>query len=305
MASTDRPVCIVCAGAATYDLLFRLETLPEGPGKVLPFALLEVAHGMAASAAAAAARLGASASLVARVGDDDIGTRIIGELTAAGVDCRWVRRVQGARSPTSAVLIDRQGERLVVPYYDPALGTDTDWLSLDAIASANAVLVDVRWPRGAARILDAAREAGIPGVLDADVGPDEVLADLVNRASHVVFSEPAAARLSGTRDPAGAVAVLAGRFSAFIAVTAGPEGCFWNDGGKVRQQRPPAVEAVDTLAAGDVFHGAFVTALAEGMPMPQVIDFANTAAALKCEVFGGRLGAPDRARVMARIMGAH
>ncbi|GLQ53905.1 ribokinase [Devosia nitrariae] len=303
MASTDRPVRVVCVGAATYDLLFRLETLPDGPGKVLPFALLEVAHGMAASAAAAAARLGAQASLVARVGDDDIGTRIIGDLTAAGVDCRWVRQVQGARSPTSAVLIDRRGERLVVPYYDPALGTDTDWLSLDKIAEADAVLVDVRWPQGAARILDTAREAGIPGVLDADVGPDEVVVDLVSRASHAVFSEPAAARLSGTRDPAAAVAEIARRFPAFIAVTAGPQGCFWDDGGTVRQQRPPAVEAVDTLAAGDVFHGAFVTALAEGMPMREVIDFANTAAALKCEVFGGRLGAPDRARVVARMTG--
>jgi sugar/nucleoside kinase (ribokinase family) len=296
----DRPGRIVFVGAATFDLLFRLDTLPAGAGKVLPQSLHEVAHGMAASAAAAAARLGASVRLVARIGDDVIGDRIVADMTAAGVDCGWVRRVPGVRSPTCAVLIDRTGERLVVPYYDPALGTDTDWLPIDDIAAADAVLVDVRWPQGAGRILDAARQAGIPAVLDADTGPLDVIDDLVSRATHAVFSEPAALSLSGAATPAEAVSILARRYEAFIAVTAGPDGCYWNDQGTVRHQAPPPVLAVDTLAAGDVFHGAFVTALVEGMKMQQIIAFANAAAALKCEVFGGRLGAPDRAAVLAR-----
>ena len=63
----------------------------------------------------------------------------------------------------------------------------------------------------------------------------------------------------------------------------------------------PRVEAVDTLAAGDVFHGAFVLALAEGRSEAEAIAFANVAAALKCTVFGGRLGAPARASVEALL----
>jgi sulfofructose kinase len=61
------------------------------------------------------------------------------------------------------------------------------------------------------------------------------------------------------------------------------------------------VVAVDTLAAGDVFHGAFALALAEAAPIPRAIAFANAAAALKCRSFGGRLGAPTRAEVEAAL----
>jgi len=69
----------------------------------------------------------------------------------------------------------------------------------------------------------------------------------------------------------------------------------------VRQLRPPAVEVVDTLAAGDVFHGAFALALAEGRGEVAALGFATVAAALKCRTFGGRLGAPERAEVEALL----
>ena len=62
------------------------------------------------------------------------------------------------------------------------------------------------------------------------------------------------------------------------------------------------VAVVDTLSAGDVFHGAFALGLGEGQSLTQAASFANAAAALKCMVFGGRLGAPDRAAVKA-LMG--
>src|SRR6188472_3790999 len=107
---------VVCCGAATLDTLYRVARLPSGPGKILPTAMMEVAHGMATSAAAAVARLGGDALLFARVGDDAAGTRFVADLRAAGVDCTGVRRVAGARTPLATVLIDTAGERLVVPW---------------------------------------------------------------------------------------------------------------------------------------------------------------------------------------------
>jgi sugar/nucleoside kinase (ribokinase family) len=296
-----QPPRIVFAGAATMDLIFRVDRLPTGPGKVLPSALVEGAHGMASSAAASAARLGGRSMLIARVGDDETGARFVADLEREGVDCRFVRRSPGVRTALCADIIDAAGERIVVPYYDPALGADASWLPLDEIAGADAVLVDVRWPQGAATVLDTARQAGIPAVIDADVGPVPVIEDLVSRATHAVFSEPAALSVSGSASVPEAVRVLAARFDAFIAVTAGPDGCYWMEDGEIRHRAAPRVVAVDTLAAGDVFHGAFVLALAEGMPMQDVVDFANAAAALKCTVFGGRLGAPRREDVLAML----
>ncbi|MFO1142704.1 MAG: PfkB family carbohydrate kinase [Amaricoccus sp.] len=292
---------VVCCGAATLDTLFRVKALPTGPGKLLPEVMLEVAHGMATSAATAVARLGGRAVLFSRVGADAAGERFVAEIEAAGVDCRHVRRVTGARTPVATVLLDGEGERLIVPWYDPALGSDPGWLPIDEVARADAVLTDVRWPEGAAAVLDAARAVGIPAVLDADVGPSDLVTGLAARASHAVFSEPAALAVTGTRDVAAAVMALAGRLDGFVAVTAGPLGCAWWEGGRVEWLAPPAVETVDTLAAGDVFHGAFALALAEGAGIRDAIGFANTAAALKCRRFGGRLGAPDRTEVEAAL----
>ena len=297
------PPNIVFAGAATMDMIFRVDRLPAGPGKFLPSDLVEVAHGMATSAAASAARLGGRSTLIARVGDDETGTRFIADLEREGVDCRLVRRTAGVRTALCAVIVDASGERIVIPYYDPALGADASWIPLDEIAKADAVLVDVRWPEGAGAVLDAARKAGIPAVLDADVAPLPIIEGLVARATHAVFSEPAALSLSEADSVPEAVDVLSRRFAAFIAVTAGAEGCYWKEDGEIRHRPAPAVLAVDTLAAGDVFHGAFVLALAEKKPMEDVVGFANAAAAIKCAVFGGRLGAPTRAQVTAMLSG--
>jgi sulfofructose kinase len=54
---------------------------------------------------------------------------------------------------------------------------------------------------------------------------------------------------------------------------------------------------VDTLSAGDVFHGAFALALLEGQLVAEAARFACVAAALKCTRFGGRLGCPNRQEV--------
>lgn len=293
------PPHIVFAGAATVDLIFKVDALPPGPGKVLPTALAQVAHGMATSAATAAARLGGRCTLITRIGDDMMGDRFLAEVEAEGVDCRQVRRFEGVATPLSAVIVDEQGERLIVPYYDPALGADPDWIDAGAIAAADAVQVDVRWPQGAARVLDIAKAAGKIALLDADVGPTQTIVDLAQRATHVVFSEPAALAVSGCGSIVEAVRALTQRFDAFIAVTGGEQGCFWAEGDAVFQRRAPQVDAVDTLAAGDVFHGAFTLALAEGQAVADAVAFANTAAAISCTVFGGRLGAPDRAAVEA------
>ena len=86
-------------------------------------------------------------------------------------------------------------------------------------------------------------------------------------------------------------------------VTAGAAGTYWfdRDAGTVTHVAAPTITAVDTLAAGDVFHGAFAVALAEGMPIERILRFASAAAAIKCQRFGGRLGAPNRSEVAAMM----
>src|SRR5690606_3972722 len=154
---------------------------------------------------------------------------------------------RGVATPVCAVIVDAEGERLIVPYYDKGLGSDAGWLDEQRITSADAVQVDVRWPEGAERALSLARQAGKIAVLDGGVGPDEVLRRLAGMGTHNVFSAPAAQALTGMEDCARAVEDLSRRFDGLCAVTDGEKGCYWVEDGALHHVLPPAVVAVDTL----------------------------------------------------------
>lgn len=297
------PRRVLCLGAAVLDTIFQVESIPTTPTKVLPRACVQIGSGMASSAAAAVARLGGEARIWARVGDDLAGQQYLDDLAAAGVDVAQVRRLPGRRTPVSTILVDRQGQRLVVPYYDPQLDQDPAWLPVADVKTCHAVLSDVRWPAGAERLLLAARAAGTIAMLDADIAPPGTVERLAPLASHVVFSQPALAAYAGTPDIPAGLAAAAARLSGLVGVTAGERGFFWRDGTALRHVPAPRVAAVDTLAAGDVFHGALVLALAEGMAMAEAGRFACIAASIKCTRFGGRLGTPTRSEVAAFAAG--
>ncbi|UVK56769.1 sugar kinase [Mesorhizobium sp. AR02] len=299
-----KPVRLLSAGALTLDTILRIETLPTHQGKFIATDGVQIASGMATSAACAAHRLGAEVSLWASAGDDPIGDQLIAGVEAEGVDCTYVRRVPGARSALASILVDAHGERIIVPFYDSLAQTNPEALPFADIATFDTVLVDVRWPGAATLALKAARAAGRPAILDADTAPLAVLEQLLPLASHIVASEPAVRTICGQAlDLETACTDMASRTDAFVAVTGGAAGTWWFDRavGSSRHVAAPKIKAVDTLAAGDVFHGAFAVGLAEAMPVELALRFASAAAALKCQRFGGRLGAPDRAETLAMV----
>lgn len=299
-----RPVKLLSVGALTLDTILRVETLPVHQGKFIASDGVQIAAGMATSAACAAHRLGAEVSLWASAGDDAVADQLIAGIEAEGVDCTFVRRVRGARSALASILVDAYGERIIVPFYDRLAQADPEVLPVSDLVAFDAVLVDVRWPGAAALALKAARAIGRPAILDADTAPLQVLEQLLPLATHIVASEPAARIVCGQAlDPETACADLASRTDAFVAVTSGATGSWWHDrrAGCVRHVAAPRIKAVDTLAADDVFHGAFAVGLAEAMPVEQALRFASAAAALKCLRFGGRLGAPERAETLAMV----
>lgn len=292
---------LLCVGIVTWDWLFRIDAFPARPEKVIARDCVETGGGMAASAACAAARLGGDVEFWGRCGDDAIGDAILADMRGYGVRVDRVRRVAGRASPVAAILIDAKGDRLVVPYYDAALDPDPAWLPLADVAGFDGVLADVRWPPGAGAALDAARRAGRIAMLDADIAPRDVLDDLCMRATHVVFSEPGLAGWTGVAGAEAGLRAARRRHAGFLAVTVGERGALWLDGDSIRGVPAPKVDAVDTLAAGDVFHGAFLLALAEGRSTADAARFACTAAALKCRGFGSRTTTPTRAEVEATL----
>jgi sulfofructose kinase len=299
----DKPV--ICLGCAFWDTIFKVDEIPQHGTKVLPEMAVQAASGMATAAAVTIARLGGKVELWARIGDDSVGDSFLLDISREAVRTDRIRRVHGARTAFSTILVDRTGERLVVPYTDPSLDGDPNWLPLHAVAQASAVLVDMRWIEGARAVLAEARRHGVPTVVDADIAPPEDLGELIARADHVLFSEPALMSLSlesSVRESllrvaanleADVVGVTIGRYGALIRQRSDPPGL-------VHHVPSLRIRAVDTLNAGDVWHGTYVYGLVNEWGPLRSVQMANIAAAVKCERFGGRLGAPRLDEVIER-----
>ncbi len=289
---------MTCVGISTLDLIFRVETHPTEAGKYRASDRHEVGGGVAANAAAAISALGGGSRFIGCVGDDPTGDRILVGLGEFGVDTAAVRRVIGASSPLSSVLVDAVGERLIVNHASEDLFANGAPVEAREITSTDAVRVDMRWPAGAIPALVAARTEGIPGIVDCDHDPMANRgADILRAASHIIFSMPTLMALTGTADPADALRRASEHTDAWVAATAGEDGVYWLGGESLHHRPGFVVDAVDTLGAGDVFHGAFALALAEESPLDRALLFASAAAAIKCTRPGGRAGTPNRAEV--------
>ena len=161
---------IICIGHAALDRIYRIEGFPAQPTKVRALEYIEIGGGMAANAAVAIARLGGKAELWSRVGDDSAGATIRAGLRAERVDIRYVQSFEGARSSTSAIIVDDKGERLIVGQRDAGMPSGTSWLPLERVKEADAVLGDLRWLEGVRGAFARARKVQVPTVLDADLG---------------------------------------------------------------------------------------------------------------------------------------
>lgn len=301
-AGARRPPRILCAGIAVYDHVYRLDRFPPPGAKLRAREFVTVGGGCAANAALAIARLGGDAALAAPLGDagggDPTGDLILAGLSREGVDGGPSVRVPGATSPISAILVDSSGERMIVNHRDERLSAariaDPDGL----VQGYDAVLADNRFADFVLPLAAAARAQGKPAVLDGD-RPTQTTDALLTLCSHVVFAADGLRATAQCDDLGQALSAIGRRSGAFLAVTDGERDILWLERGALRRLPVRPVAAVDTLAAGDVFHGAFALALAEGRDAVAALAFASAAATLKCTRFGGSAGAPTRAEVEA------
>jgi sulfofructose kinase len=290
---------IICVGHAALDRIYRIEAFPPQPTKVRAIEHIEAGGGMAANAAVAIARLGGAAELWSRVGDDNAGHTIRNGLRAERVDVRYVQAFEGARSSTSAIIVDDKGERLIVGQRDAGMPSGTSWLPLERVRSADAVVGDVRWLEGVRTVFSQARKDNVRTVLDADLGAREALPGLLRLTDYAVFSAPALRDFAPGGSDAERLAHVLSLGPHHAGVTLGGEGYLWREregGGHIPAFR---VAVTDTTGAGDAFHGTFALMLAEGRSTEQSARAAAAAAALKCRRLGSRAGLPLRAELEA------
>ena len=292
-----RPV-VLCAGIAVEDFIFKVERFPQPGEKAQASTLIATAGGCAANAAIAVSRLGGEARFTGPIGTDDATARFLAGLARDQVDASQVERVEGGSISVSGIMIDATGEKLVATRRGERLGDARPRHPAALVADVDIVMADNRFPDFVRPILQAAIDRGIPAVLDGDraTTPDDPLFAI---ATHVILSAEALRATTRVDDLLAALAVIAKVAPGFLAVTNGPDGVWWLEKEGPRHLAAFPIQAVDTLGAGDTFHGAFALALAEGCGLNRAMRFAAGAAALKCTRFGGISGTPTRREVDA------
>ena len=290
---------ILCIGIPVRDLTFRVEAVPARGSKANATHFAEICGGNALNAAIAIARLGGHVSFAGPMGEaiETSSGFILERMAAEGIETSHIVRMPDTTTPVSAITIDAAGERTLTIYRDPALWTvrlpDADKL----LADCQAVLVESRCGAFCIDLCTEARRRGIPVI----VGVDRAMSlqdGLLTAASHLLFSSEQVQETAGIAEDGAALKHLSGLTPAFLAATRGPHGTIWlNATGKLEETPAFPVPAVDTLGAGDVFHGAFTLRLAEGEGVREALRFAAASAALKCTRHGGGTAAPQRIEV--------
>ena len=291
---------ILCAGGAVQDIVMRVAAFPKPGSKVQASDYVTTTGGQSGNAAIALARLGAQVRYAGPLGgeDDEVASRVVAALTREGIDCSGAIRVKGGKSSVSLIMLDGSGEKMIATRRGTRLSGVAPRDAAALVEGCDAVLLDNRYPDFVLPVAAAAQARGLPRVLDFDYGAPADDAVLL-ASTHAIASADALRDSTGHSDVTEGLRALARHYTGFLAVTNGAEGVTWLDGDAVRHMDAFKVEAIDTLGAGDTFHGAFTLRLAETGDAVASLRFAAAVAAIKCTRFGGTAGAPTREEVEA------
>jgi ribokinase len=303
---------VVVVGSLNADLVVRVARFP-GPGETTVGQELAMhPGGKGANQAYAAGRLGGRVHMVGRVGGDDAGRLLLSSLAGAGVDVDGVPRDAEAPTGTALITIDASGQNqiVIVPGANGRLSPRDVESQRDVIASAGLLLLQLEVPletvEAAARL---GRDSGATVILDPAPARVECL-KLLPLVDYVTPNETELAALVGepgrrlgADEARGLARALLGWGPRSVVAKLGAEGAFRISADGERSWPGLAVTAVDTTAAGDVWNGAFATALAEGADEGEAGEFANAAAALSVTRAGAQPSMPTRAEVDERRRG--
>lgn len=288
-------------GVTAVDELLSVADYPPADSKVRVQRRERHCGGLTATALVAAARLGSRCAYAGILGDDEPSRFVLACLEAEGIDTSRVARRPEAR-PVHATIVVEESRQTRTIFFDPrgCEGPRVDWPPAEVIRSSRVLFVDHYGVEGVLRAIEIAHAAAIPVVADLESAEHPRFGELWAAVDHLIVSHGCAMQMAGTEDPAVAVSRLGSPQRRAVVVTCGAAGC-WYAGPEGQPQHQPAfaVAAIDTTGCGDVFHGAYASALARGLELADCIRLAAATAALKATRRGGQAGIPDLAAVEA------
>jgi sugar/nucleoside kinase (ribokinase family) len=277
----------VFVGLATLDVIHRIAKMPAVNQKVTSTVQFVAAGGPAANAAVAFAALGGDAILVTALGDDPVAELIRADLAAYGVSVVDAAAGTTRAVPVSAVsVVESTGDRSVVSL--DAVNSDASPPGDlgDLVADADVVLVDGHHPLIARAAVRHAAARNTTLVVDAGRWRP-VMSEIIPHATDMVCSNDF--RIPGADDPESTAAALVRSGVRTVVSTHGGDPVEWWSDGESGSVPVEPVVVVDTLGAGDAFHGAysyFSTQIESSVS--ERIDRSARVAALRCSVVGPR-----------------
>jgi sugar/nucleoside kinase (ribokinase family) len=269
-------------GRSTLDLVYRCARFPDPDGKVDAAEGYVTGGGPALNAAVAFAGLGGRARLCSAIGAGPLADRARQDVGAYGVEVFDAAEGEEDVLPVSSVILTGASRAILNQPLPPrAPQVPGELLERIRAVRPSIVLSDGHLPELALPLLRWARSAGVPTVLDGGSWKPWT-AELLPFVDIAIVS-------SRFRPPgAGDVLAWLRRSIGAVAATDGPRPIRWSVGDASGEVRPPAVAAIDTLGAGDIFHGAFCHAFAGGLDFTQSLASAAEIAALSATSLGPR-----------------
>jgi ribokinase len=298
MSDTRKPIVIV--GSITMDLVTRTPRIPAVGQTLIGTGFETTPGGKGANQAVAAARLGYPVAMVAKVGDDAYGPALIENLRRAGVETAAMSQAAGS-SGLAPMFVANDGLNAIVVV--PGANGKMDRAAVDKhaelIRSAGMVLCQLEIPMDTlSYTLDICARAGVPVMLDP--APAAALPETFwGQVAWFTPNETEAAFYVGDgADVEDSAKRLLAKGLRGVVLKRGGEGAYVADaGGRAEWVKPFKVDAIDTVAAGDCFNGAFAVALLEGKDPWTAARFANAAAGICVTRKGAAASMPSRAEV--------
>lgn len=297
---------LVVLGSINADHILNIEQFPR-PGETVIGKQYKVAFGgKGANQAVAAGRSGADIAFIACVGADDIGERIRLQLATDRIDTQPIEAIAENTTGVALIFVNAEGENVIGIDAGANAAVTPDYLARyqQRVIEADALLMQLESPletvMAAARLAKQHHTQVILNPAPARELPDELLA-LIDM---ITPNETEAQRLTGIAianddDAARAAKALHEKGIGTVIVTLGSRGVWLSENGKGKWVPGFKVKAVDTIAAGDTFNGALVTALLEGKTMADAVRFAHAAAAIAVTRPGAQPSVPWREEIDA------
>jgi len=286
---------VLCIGYCCYDLIFYPDIPFECNVKYMIRETDESGGGPAANAAYLLSLWGIPAAFAGVLGNDHFGDLVLREFEAVNTDVRLVEKPEGFKTPFSSIVADPgTGDRTIFTRHMTSDSYLPDWNRIPGL-SPKVILADGHQLKATLDAVKRFPDAVL--VLDAGSLRDET-EKLLSLADHAVCSERFGCSISGldSLDSREEMKKALDKISSICrgrcAVTLGEAGAAYIEDDELRHIPAFMVDAADTTAAGDIFHGAYVSALLDGKPFHDCLVFASAAAALSVKARGGRNSIP-------------